>query len=106
MTAFARRAGVAVVNAAIEHNSGSDSGSNRGIKNVAESASSAPMRFRESGCIRVVVHLDGHVVNRPDFLGQREVPPARQIRRIENDARLRVKRTRRTDSYASKSSAR
>ena len=100
MAAFARRARVAVVDATVEHDAGSDPGSNRGIENVAESTCGAPARLGQGGCVRVVVHFDGHAVHRPDFLGQRKVPPAGKIRGIENDSRFRVERAGSADPYA------
>ena len=57
MAAFAGRAGVAVVDAAIENNAGANAGSDRGIENVAESAGRAPARFGEGGGICVIVHF-------------------------------------------------
>ena len=50
--------------------------------------------------------LTGTSINRPDSVGQRKIPPAGQIRRIEHHSRLRIKRPRRADSDAVKSSAR
>ena len=62
VAALAGRAGVAVINAAVENNAGSDSGSNRGIENVAESARRAPARFGQRRGVRVIVDFDGQSI--------------------------------------------
>ena len=90
VAAFARGARVAVIDAAIENNAGANARSDRGVENVAEPAGRAPARFRQRGGVGVVVHFDGHAILRRDSLGQRKIPPAGKIRRIENHPGLRV----------------
>ena len=81
-----------VVNAAIEHNASPNAGADCGIENVMESARRSPSRLRQRSSVRIVVHFHRHVILRHDFLGQRKIPPARNVGRIKHDARFRIER--------------
>src|SRR5579864_393112 len=98
VTAFARRAGLSVIDGAIEDDAGSDPGTDRCVEDVTEAVSSSPKGLSQCPGIRVIVDFHRYAVFRADFLGEWKISPAWKVRRIEHDPARRIKRPRGTDA--------
>ena len=98
MPALAGRAGAAMIDLPVQHNSGADSSADGGVKHVAIAASRSPQRLGKSGGIGVVIDFDAHAIDLRDLRRQRKIAPAREVGRIDDDSRLRVERPGRADS--------
>src|SRR6266581_509825 len=99
VTAFRRRTGPPMVDTPIQNNPRADAGSNARIENISIAAPRAPLCFRQSCRVGVIVDFHTHVVEPAHFLSQREVMPDSKIRRVNDDARERIQRPGSTDSY-------
>lgn len=98
VAAFGSGPRAAVIDAAVEYDSGADSGADGRVKHVTVAPSRAPTSFRQSRCISVVVHFYRHLEVLRHPVGQRKVTPTRQIRRIKNYACRRIEWAGRTDA--------
>src|ERR1700733_14050097 len=87
-----------MIDVAIQHDSGTDPCTDRGIENVVVSASRAPAILCQCSGVTVVVNFDRQVVLVSDLFGERKVSPAWKIWRIKNDACLRIERSRSADA--------
>ena len=82
---FGGAASAAVIDAAVEDNTGSDASAERGVKNVSVTDSGAPDGFGEGGGVAVVVDARGETEDALDFGSERKIAPAGDVGRIEND---------------------
>src|ERR1700688_2034312 len=99
-SAFSRSARAAVVNTAVENNSSADSSSHRRIKNLAISSARSPHGFSQRRRVGVIVDRNFHAVNLLNFPGQREIPPASYVGRIDDSTGRRIKRAGSADPNA------
>src|SRR6185312_9515416 len=98
VAALARRPGASMIDAPDEDDSGADTGSDSHINNIVVPAPGAPPDFRQRRRICIVVHLYRKIAPASDFCGKRKIPPAGNIRRINNDSRLWIERAGCTNS--------
>ena len=96
---FRRRTGPPMVDTPVKNNPRADTGSNARIEDISIAAPRAPLSFRQSCRVGVIVDLHIHAVEPAHFLSQRIVVPDSKIRRVKDDARERIQRPRSTDSY-------
>src|SRR6266849_1887623 len=99
VAAFRRRTGPPMIDTPVKNYPCADAGSNARIENISIAASRAPLCFRQSCRVGVIVDFHIHVVEPAHFLSQRIVMPDGKIRRVNNDARERIQRPWSTDSY-------
>src|SRR5713226_7121246 len=90
MAAFPRGAGPSMINAAVKNDSCTDTGANACVKDVPIATPRAPLGFRQSRGIGVVIDPDMNVIKSPHLLGQRVVMPDREIWRIDDDPGMRI----------------
>jgi hypothetical protein len=89
------------IDAPVENNSSADAGAERCVKDVAKSHACAPDRFRQRRGVRVIVNLRANLKKALHFRGERKIPPAWQIGRIQHNAANRIERTWRANSDSS-----
>src|SRR5262249_25073682 len=95
VAALRSRSGPSMINVAVENDSGSDAGSDGGVKYVVVSASRSPLGFRERGGISVVVDFHCSAwIDAAERVAQGKIVPARQIWRIDDHAGNWIQRTR------------
>ena len=104
VAALRRRSGAAVIDAAIEHNPGADPSADRGAENVSITSARTPQGFCQCRGIAVIVDSNRQTISFRYSVGQREIAPARQVRRINHDAGPRIERARSADPDAGDSS--
>jgi len=98
VSAFRGTAGAPVINAAVENNSRPDPGAERGIEHVAKSHARAPDCFGQCRGIRVIVDLRTNVEGALHFRSQGKIPPAWQVRRIQDHTANWIERSGRANS--------
>src|SRR6202030_3415038 len=96
--AFGGASGAPVINALVENNARADAGAERGVEHVAKSDARAPEGFGEGRGVRVIIDFGAHVKDAPHFRGQRKIPPARHVWRIQHHAGARIERSWRANS--------
>ena len=99
VAALRRRTGPSMVDTPVKNNSRADAGSNARIENISIAASRAPLCFRQSRRVGVIVDFHIHVIEPAHLLCQRIVMPDRKIRWVNDHARERIQRPRSADSY-------
>src|SRR5713101_4716263 len=99
VAAFRRRAGPPMVDTPVKDNPRADASSNARIEYISIAAPRAPLCFRQSCRVGVIVDFHVHAVEPAHFLSQRIVMPDSKIRRVNDDARERIQRPGSTDSY-------
>src|SRR5262249_9679061 len=57
-----------------------------------------PKGFGKTSSVGIVVYFDGRRVFLADFLGERKIPPTRNVGGIDDDAGPRIQRSGRTDA--------
>jgi hypothetical protein len=87
-----------VINSPIEDYSGSNACAQGGVKNISETNACAPNRFSKRRGIAIVVYSCGNSKHALYFGSEREIPPAGNIRRIQDDSTHRIQRTWRANS--------
>src|SRR5260370_1629059 len=93
-----------MINASVKNDSCTDAGANAGIKDVSVATSRTPLGFRQSSGIGVVIDFDRNAIKTAHLLGQRVVMPDREIRRIYDDAGIRIQRPGRAYADGAKTS--
>src|SRR2546428_36420 len=96
---FRCRTGPPMIDTPVKNNTRADAGSNACIENIPIAAPRAPLRFRQSCRVGIIVDSHLHVVEPAHFLSQRIVMPDSKIRRGNDDARERIQRPGSTDFY-------
>src|SRR5262245_35590546 len=92
MSPFGRRASAAMEDFAVKDHARADSCSDTSIEDVAVSPTRAPQTFRQRGSIRIVVKLRHHPIAALQFADERKIPPARNIRRVQDHSGSRIER--------------
>src|ERR1700694_3780779 len=93
VSSFAGRSCAPVVNMAIKYDAGANASPNGGIKDVAIIATSPPNGLCERGGVRIIVQLNWQTIDLGNFGSQRKITPTWQVGRVNDNSRIRIKRT-------------
>ena len=102
VTSFAGGPGPPVVNLSIEQNSRPHTGPDRRIEDISVAPSRAPLRFRQSSGIGVVVDPHVYLVKLAKLIGEWVILPDGEIGRVNDHAREWVQGARSTNPDGSK----
>src|SRR5580698_2126041 len=98
MSAFASCSCPTVVNPFTADQTCAYAGADGGVENVMKATSRAPYGLSQSRRVGIVLYLYGHVIDLRYFGREREITPARNIRRINHNASVRIQRSGRADA--------